>query len=61
MKASDVKCRVCGVNAFDCKGWLERVNEKGVSGIYECRPTCGADLPQDERILGAIEGCEESP
>ena len=51
-------CRFCGKSPTQCKGWLERVNEKGVAGIFECRPSCDADLPPDERVLGAIEGCE---
>jgi hypothetical protein len=58
MKANEMKCRVCGATVFDCGGWLERVNEKGVPGVYECRPMCGADMPVEEKILGAIEGCE---
>jgi hypothetical protein len=50
-----IKCRLCDKDANDCGGWLERVNEKGVPGIWECRPSCDALLPPDERIIGAIE------
>lgn len=51
-----MKCHLCGKHANEIGGWLERVNEKGVPGIWECRPMCGADLPQAERVMGAIEG-----
>lgn len=51
-----MKCRKCGKGIADIKGWLERVNEKGVPGIWECRPTCGSVLSNEDRIMGAIEG-----
>jgi len=51
-----VKCRLCGKPAHEIKGWLARVNEKGVDGIWECRPSCDANLTQDEALLAAIEG-----
>jgi hypothetical protein len=51
-----MKCRLCGKTPHQHKGWLERVNEKGVPGIWECRPSCDADLPRELRIVGAIEG-----
>jgi hypothetical protein len=47
-------CRLCGRDANACGGWLERVNEKGVPGVWECRPSCGADLSGEEKVLGAI-------
>lgn len=50
-----MKCNLCGADMKSCKGWLERVNAKGVLGVYECRPVCGADLPLNERVLGAVE------
>jgi hypothetical protein len=53
---SGITCQKCGSDAAQCKGYLQRVNEKGVPGIFECRPVCGADLPQDTRVLLAIEG-----
>lgn len=55
----DVKCRKCGATPHDGV-WLERVNEKGVDGIWECRPDCKTRLPPDERVIAAIEGSRES-
>lgn len=49
-------CRLCGKNALEIGGFLARVNPKGEAGIWECRPSCGADLPQETKILMAIEG-----
>lgn len=56
-----MQCRICGKSVTEIGGWLERVNEKGVPGIWECRPNCSADLPHDERIMGAIEGMDSDP
>lgn len=53
-------CRLCGKSAQEIGGYLTRVNEKGVTGIWECRPTCDADLPFETNILMALEG-EETP
>ena len=50
------ECRKCGKGPHAIGGYLQRVNEKGVPGIWECRPNCEADLPQDTRVLLAIEG-----
>lgn len=55
-----MNCRICGKTALEIGGYLQRVNEKGVPGIWECRPNCSADLPQDTRLLLAIEG-DETP
>jgi hypothetical protein len=51
-----MKCRLCGKNVFECGGWLERVNETGVDGIWECRPDCNTTICEDDAVLGAIEG-----
>lgn len=51
-----MKCRRCNKTAHEIGGYLTRVNEKGVPGVWECLPTCGADLPPDTRVLLAIEG-----
>jgi hypothetical protein len=51
-----MNCRLCGVSAQECGGWLERVNELGVDGIWECRPSCASWLSEESKILGAIEG-----
>lgn len=55
-----MKCRKCNRSAHEIGGYLARVNEKGVPGIWECRPNCEADLPQDTRLLMAIEGEPEA-
>lgn len=39
-------CHMCGKTAHEIKGWLARVNEFGVTGIWECRPTCNKAQPQ---------------
>ena len=56
-----MKCRICGKGVLEIGGYLTRVNEKGVPGIWECRPMCGADLPQDTKLMLAITGEDESP
>ena len=55
-----IECRKCGNSAQQCKGYLARVNEKGVPGVWECRPSCDADLPPDVRVLLAVEGEPEA-
>lgn len=55
-KVRDLKCRKCGKSAPEIRGWLERVNERGVPGIWECRPSCDAKPTNEEAILGAING-----
>lgn len=54
-------CRLCGKTAHEIKGYLHRVNEKGVTGIWECRPSCDAALSPDDRLLAAIEGPHDDP
>ena len=56
MRTDEIKCRKCGASAEKCGGYLARVNEKGVPGIWECRPVCGSDLPMETRLQLAIEG-----
>ena len=51
-----MKCNKCGKTLFQCSGWLERVNEKGVDGIFECRPSCEAHLSEESAVIGAITG-----
>ncbi len=50
-----MKCEKCGKSAHEIKCWLERVNEKGVKGKFECRPYCGAVMSAEEAILEALE------
>ena len=51
-------CRKCGKSATEIGGWLTRVNEIGIKGIWECKPDCEAILPPDIRVIQAIEGKE---
>jgi hypothetical protein len=51
-----MKCRLCGKDATKTRTVLIRVNEKGVKGVWECRPICGAELDGDEGLLAAIDG-----
>jgi hypothetical protein len=54
-----MKCRLCGKGALEIRGYLKRMNEKGVEGIWECRPSCDADLSEEERVIAAIEDDNE--
>lgn len=51
-----IACRLCGKGVLEIGGYLSRVNAKGEVGIWECRPTCLADLSQETKIMLAIEG-----
>lgn len=54
-------CRLCNKGINDIKGaYLTRVNEKGVPGIWECRPNCGAVLTQETLLLIAINTSNET-
>lgn len=51
-----IKCRLCGKLGSEIQGaYLTRVNEKGVTGIWECRPVCGSNLPQETLLMMAVE------
>lgn len=53
-------CRLCGKDCFETPGYLRRVNEKGVPGIWECSPSCNSPRKsEDERVLSAIEGGDQ--
>lgn len=56
-----MKCRKCHRGADEINGYLHRVNEKGVPGIWECRPYCNTDISQDEAVMAAITGESDSP
>lgn len=60
MSGSSVTCRICGKHVTEIRGYLTRVNAKGVPGIWECRPSCDSNLSQDEALLAAIE-CPMTP
>ena len=49
-------CRKCGKAAFEIGGYLHRVNEEGVPGIWECRPSCDAQQTFEQNLISAIEG-----
>ncbi len=49
-------CRLCGGGVLDIGGYLHRVNATGVPGVWECRPSCAADLSQEAKLMAAIEG-----
>lgn len=51
-----IKCRKCGKGAQEIGGYLHRINEKGCAGIWECRPTCDADLSFETNLMLAIAG-----
>lgn len=51
-----IRCRLCGRSPNEVGGILHRVNEKGVIGIWECRPICGAEMNNEDAIIAAIEG-----
>jgi hypothetical protein len=53
---SDLKCRICGKCAHEIGGFLHRLNKGEIPSIWECRPTCDADLPDDTALIMAIEG-----
>lgn len=55
-----MNCRLCGKTVHEIKGFMTRVNEKGVPGIWECRPSCNANLTQDEALIAAIEHNDEN-
>jgi len=56
-----IQCRLCGRTPTQCRGVLHRVNEKGVKGIWECRPICGAEMDNDDAVMAAIEGVFDEP
>lgn len=64
MKCGELRCRLCGRNAMESRGWLKRVGEKGdPKALFECRPACegtGA-LSSGQKLLGAIEGDDATP
>ena len=54
-----IVCRLCGARPGNMDGvYLTRVNEKGVPGIWECRPHCHATLTQEEALMAAVAGDE---
>jgi len=48
-------CQICGKSPFETGGYLARVNEKGIPGVWECRPSCDAYLSTADKLIQAIE------
>jgi hypothetical protein len=59
-KCGDLKCRICHKAAHQIGGFLHRINKGELPSIWECRPTCDADLPQDVAMIMAIEGSDSA-
>jgi hypothetical protein len=53
-----MNCRLCGCDVHKCKGYLKRVNEKGIDGIWECRPSCTIRMTTDEALIAMLEDDE---
>ena len=56
-----MSCRLCGKGAQEIGGYLTRVNETGVPGIWECRPSCDADRSFQDNLLDALDPPKETP
>ena len=57
-----IQCRLCGKLGSEAVGVvLTRVNEKGIEGIWECRPICDAQMTSADAIEAAIEGVFDGP
>ena len=54
-----VRCRLCKRDPNEINGCLRRVNEKGVPGIWECRPYCNTNISREDAIMLAITGGED--
>jgi len=58
----EMRCRLCEGAAHEVGGYLRRVNALGVlPPIWECRPSCFAEMTQDESLLAALESDESPP
>jgi hypothetical protein len=54
-------CRLCGIKGYEVRGVvLQRINETGVDGVWECRPICGAQLTNEEALTAATNGTFEN-
>lgn len=54
-----VECRKCHkqIHRLPNGTYLTRVNEFGVTGVWECRPTCGRTIgrTQEHALLDALD------
>jgi len=48
-------CRKCGKNANETGGYLKRINPLGEIGIWECYPSCDAEVSFETKVLLALE------
>lgn len=48
-------CRKCGADPVTQDVCLNRANELGAEGLWECAPSCGVAVT-DENIVAAIIG-----
>lgn len=48
------ECRLCGRKGYEPGALLVRVNEKGVPGIWECRPNCETKLTPEVALITAL-------
>jgi hypothetical protein len=52
-----MNCRLCNadvVQSTDNGNYLKRVNEFGVTGIWECSPSCGDNRDKEDAFINAI-------
>jgi hypothetical protein len=57
------RCRLCGKTALEIKGYLNRTNEFGVKGVWECVPSCHPGLREAALLClqtngGPIDGAD---
>ena len=55
-----MKCNKCGAPAWTPGKLMIRVNETGVDGIFECRPSCDHAMTKEQALLKALEENETS-
>jgi hypothetical protein len=48
-------CRLCGKNVWQIGGYLHRVNKLGEDPLWECRPSCTAEMPFEIAVLKMLE------
>jgi hypothetical protein len=55
-------CRLCGRTIWQIGGYLGRVNKRGeVPAVWECRPSCTADMPFEVALSKMLEEEDEKP
>jgi len=55
-----MNCELCGCDVHEAAGrgaFLKRVNEKGVPGVWQCRPSCDRVTgTPDDALVRAVTG-----